>query len=66
MNPILCMTCGATFAGSRSEARRAAWEPYSNRTQALLDAGPMVCPECVRVAIERCIAAAKAYWAAKS
>jgi len=56
---VRCCKCEASFAGTRSEARSAHWEPYSNRTQALLDSGPMVCPGCVIKAIDAALAAAR-------
>lgn len=56
---IECCVCGTTYvhdgaaaAEQRSAARRARWEPYSTRTQAALDSGPMVCPDCVISAIQ--------------
>lgn len=42
-----CRECATPFEGTRTEARRARWEPYSSATQHALDCGPLVCPECV-------------------
>lgn len=42
-----CCECAVTFAGTRTDARRARWEPYSSATQHALDCGPLVCPACV-------------------
>ena len=36
---ISCSLCGATHPGTRGEARHARWEPFSNKTQWLLDNG---------------------------
>ena len=56
MSAVVCRECGAAFSGSRREARRARWEPWSTKTQAAIDAGPMVCPECVGRIIDDCLA----------
>lgn len=47
MSAIECQECGQVFAGDRTAARRAGWEPFSTATQAQLDNGPMVCPPCI-------------------
>lgn len=44
---IVCCQCAALFPGTRSDARRAMWEPYSSRSQSALDEGPMVCATCI-------------------
>jgi hypothetical protein len=43
---VECDTCGR-HADDRAAARAAHWEPVSSRSQADIDAGPMVCPECI-------------------
>lgn len=43
----VCHDCGRSLLGDRAAARALRWEPYSSRSQAELDAGPMVCPECI-------------------
>lgn len=55
MSAVVCRECGRVFEGSRREARRARWEPWSTKTQAAIDAGPMVCPGCVAAIIDGCL-----------
>lgn len=60
VDPVECCQCGRTHrvegatsvARQRSAARRVGWEPYSVRTQASLDHGPMICPDCLRKAAD--------------
>jgi hypothetical protein len=47
-----CCECARIFNGTRTEARRAFWEPYSTRSQFALDSGPIVCPDCVGQVID--------------
>lgn len=44
---VSCVECGDGFEGTRLEARKARWEPFSTKTQAAIDSGPVVCPECL-------------------
>lgn len=59
---ISCRECGRMFAGDRSAARAARWEPYSSNSQHALDHGPMVCPACVLDIITKCMDAMRAAW----
>ena len=44
----VCHECGLVFAaGTRADARRERWEPFSTRTQNDLDHGPIWCPTCI-------------------
>jgi hypothetical protein len=43
----ICHDCGRSLLGDRAAARALRWEPYSTRSQADLDDGPMVCPDCI-------------------
>lgn len=52
-----CHECVVIFAGTRAEALAAGWETYSTRTQHDLDAGPLVCPECVAATLTDTLAA---------
>lgn len=42
-----CCECGRPYNGSRSDALRSGWETYSARNQHAIDAGPLVCGDCV-------------------
>ncbi|AVR56170.1 hypothetical protein PBI_NABY_20 [Microbacterium phage Naby] len=48
----ICHDCGRSLLGDRAAARALRWEPYSTRSQADLDAGPMVCPDCVAASLD--------------
>lgn len=54
---IKCCECDLTFDGARADARRARWEPFSVRTQQAIDHGPMICPDCIRSALDSLLAA---------
>lgn len=47
MTPVTCMECTAQLPGTRAEARRLGWEPFSSSSQWALDEGPMVCSDCI-------------------
>ncbi len=60
-----CRECGAGWAGTRSEARRAGWECWATRTQWDLDHGPMVCGACVARVLDDALDALRA-WARRA
>ncbi|MGB3375317.1 MAG: hypothetical protein WBA87_09275 [Microbacterium sp.] len=62
MNTQTCHICDDTFAGTRSEARSAMWEPYSSLTQRALDEGPMVCSSCVERVLDDLLAVMHRAW----
>lgn len=44
---VVCAECSRPYDGTRADARRRGWEPYSARNQHAIDAGPLVCSDCV-------------------
>lgn len=58
---VVCRSCGRPFDGSRAEARRAGWDPYSHKTQQAIDHGPLVCPSCMMSALDGALDAMRSW-----